>query len=149
VRNADIYDRLQSFLEEKYGALKQYLSITGEMSISMEKSDLHELGRFMAIRQQCRRKIDRIDKSIKAIIDQVNKISRLSRKPEEILRRYNRDFAGIIKAVCPIDEKIMVLAESEGEKLKKELLRFRKNRHALTSYGPQPINRSRYLDTKK
>lgn len=149
MRNVDIYDRLQSFLEEKYRALKQYLSITGEMTISVEKSDFHELGRFMAIRQQCRRKIDRIDKSIKAIIDQDNKISRLSRKLEEILSRYNRDFISIIKAISPMDEKIMVLVESEGEKMRKDLLKFRKSRHALTSYRLQPINGSRYLNTKR
>jgi len=146
-----VQDKLQALFEEKLNALKRYHVLTAEMKALNASSDLQQMKSLLVGRQKYMRKIQTIDGSISAIRQAYpNKPTKaFSNKFNELYDRYRLDYRRIMEAVSPIDEKIYLMVERESEKIKTELLTIKKNKHAVSSYGSNKINISRYLDTKR
>jgi hypothetical protein len=144
-------DKLRALLEEKLVALKRYQALTTEMKAISPGSDLRQLNSLMFDRQKYTRKIQTIDKSINAVRQSrpQKQADNFSHNLNELYNRYRQDYLLIMEAIAPMDENIFFRVERESKKIKNELLTIKKNKHAVSRYGSNNINISKYLDTRK
>ena len=143
-------DDLQALFEDKLTALKRYLAITGEIKTASANSDLRQLRKLLFDRQKYMRKIDSVDRSIYAVVQSNKKHSGLiPNNSNRLFDRYRQDYLDILEAVSATDQKIFFVLEKDCEKTKIELLAIKKNKQAVSGYGSNDLNISRYLDTKK
>jgi hypothetical protein len=142
-------DEVQVLFEEKLTALKRYLALTGEMKTASANSDLRRLRELLFDRQKYMRKIDSVDKSIYALVQsRKQQFESNSNHTNKLFDRYRQDCLSILNAVSAKNQNIFCALEKESEKTKTELLAIKKNKQAVSNYGSNKNNFSRYLDAK-
>ena len=143
-------DKLRALLEEKLAALKRYQSLTSEMKAITPRSDLGRLNSLVFDRQKYMRKIQAIDRTIDSMRQTQHQKPKLVNSSDfnELYDRYQQDYRHIMEAITPMDEKIFFMVQRESEKIKTELLAIKNNKQAVSRYGSNKINVSKYLDAK-
>ncbi len=150
MNNLSPNEKIIFFFEQKLALLKQYFSITKKMQATPITQKENNLMGLISERQNCINRIQTIDKSIEKIKrTSRKKLNLFSDKFKGLIDNYLNAFMDIIKAVEPIDRKILVMVKNEDEEIKNELLKLQKNKRAAISYGPKLNLTPRYLDTKK
>lgn len=140
-----------TFLERKLAHFKQYLSITEGMKQALgNKEESNNLDSLISKRQNCIKKIERIDLLIdKAIKTSSNKLSKISDKYKRLIDGYLSNIKKIMTTVHLMDRELMVMVKQEGEGIKKEVLKMRKFGQAARGYRGSTGYPAKFLDTRR
>ena len=136
-----------SFLEKKILFFDRYLSITEQMKEAFKDKGTGDLGGLLSQRRDCINRIDRIDSSIKNIIEDVsNKVDNVSNRSKGVIADHLKNLKSIMKRVDRIDRELMGMVKEESEGLKTELLKMRNVQQAARSYNRGITHPPRFLD---
>ena len=148
MKDTDAGKEICSFLEKKLALFNQYLSITKRLKETLRDKEASGLGVFISERQDCIKRIERIDSSMEKIIKAVsNKLYHISDRFKGLIDSYITDIKGIMEKADLIDRELMVMVKEEGESIKTELLRMRDVRLAASGYKKEKGYSPRFLDT--
>ena len=137
-----------SFLEKKRVLFNRYLSITNRMKESLKDKEAGNPGVFISERQNCIKRIERIDLSIEKIIkSSSDKVNHISGKFKGLIHSYLSSIKSIMEKVDLIDKELMLMVKEEGESIKKELLKMRNVQQAARGYRKDIKYSPRFLDT--
>jgi len=165
VKDIDAGKEICSFLEKKLVLFNRYLSITKRIKETLKDKEAINLGVYISERQDCIKRIERIDLSIEKIIkassdkldnifDQVNTPTQTlplegggQGGGEGLIDSYLTRIKSIMEKVDLIDKESMVMVREEGESIKKELLKNRNVQQATRGYRKDIKYSPRFLDT--
>ena len=136
-----------SFLEKKILFFDRYLSITERMKETFEDKEAGDLGRVLSERRDCINKIDRIDSSIKNIIEEgSNRVDHVSNKFKGVIASHLKNLKNIMESVDLMDRELIGVVKEESEGLKTELLKMRNVQQAARGYKRGITHPPRFLD---
>ncbi len=141
---------MYSFLEEKLDLFNQYLSITKGMKEGLEDKEMSHLGSFLSQRQDCIKRIEKIDLSMETIIKASSaKVHHFSEKGRKLIDAYLSNLKGIMEAVEVVDFEMMEKVKEEAEGIKKGVLEMRNVRKAAKGYKNEIRHSPKFLDTTR
>ncbi len=150
MKDTDAEKEVCSFLEKKLALFNQYLPITKRLKETLRDKEASGLGVFISERQDCIKRIERIDLSMEKIIKAgFNKLYHISDRFKGLIDSFITDIKGIMEKTDLIDRELMVMVKEEGERIKTELLRMQNVRQAAKGYQKEKTYSPRFLDTKR
>jgi hypothetical protein len=148
MEDIDAGKKICSFLEKKRVLFNQYLLITKRMKESLKNKEAGSSGVFISERQDCIKRIERIDLSIENIINaSSDRLKHISDKLKGLIDSYLSSIKSIMETVDLIDKELMVMVKEESESIKEELLKMRKFQQAARGYRRDKKYSPRFLDT--
>ena len=143
-REKDIF----SCLEEKLDLFNRYLSITKRMKADLDSREASNLGGFLSERQDCIKRIQKIDLSLEKIIKTgAYDLKRISGKFMKLVDGYLANIKRITETVDLMDRELMDMVKEESGGIKGELLRIRNVRQGARGYRREEGYSPRFLDT--
>ena len=136
-----------SFLEKKVLLFDRYLSITERMKETFKDKGPGDLRSVLSKRQDCIKRIERIDSSVKDIIEAgSNRGNHVSKKFKGVIATHLKNLKSIMERVDLIDRELMGMVKEESEGLKNELLKMRSVQQAAIGYKRGTTHPPRFLD---
>jgi hypothetical protein len=146
----DLGKNVSSYLGKKTVLLKQYLSVTAEITDALKQKRSAMSEPFILRRQSLIQEIEALDRSFDARVGPSSQWPPdLSGIDREAIRESLDSMRRVLAELGSRDNILNSLAKEEGDSLRGELLRLRAGRSAAQGYsracGPGP----RFLDTRK
>ncbi len=139
-----------SFLEKKRSLLKRYLSTTKRIKETFKEKKISDIDRLVSERQDCIKKIDNINISMKKVIKIFSKnLYTTSDRFRCLIDGSLKDIRNIMETIAPLDREVLAMVKQEGESIKNELLNMRDVRHAARGYKIEGHYSPRFLDMKR
>lgn len=164
MKDMDPEKEICSFLEKKRTFFDQYLSLTKEMKETFEDKKVKYFGGLLSQRQDCIRRIEKIDASIKKIIN-ASSYNRNHMSPptrplplqgrgkgvgqRSIIDSYLTDIKRVMETADRLERELTSLVKEEGESIKRELLEMRNVRQAAKGYKNDIEYSPRFLNTMR
>ncbi len=131
-------EKIRSFLEQKITLFDRYMDITTRMKEAFRDGEAVELGGFISQRQDCIKRIERIDAALKG----------MGENQRGFIGRYSEKLKGIMETVDLMDRELMGMAKEESDSVKTELLKIRGGRQAAQGYKRGVSHTPRFLDVR-
>ena len=161
MKDMDPEKEICSFLEKKRTFFDQYLSLTKEMKETFEDKKVKYFGGLLSQRQDCIRRIEKIDASIKKIINASSYNRNHMSTPTRPLKgrgkgvgqrsidSYLTDIKCVMETAEHLERELTSLVKEEGESVKRELLEMRNVRQAAKGYKNDIEYSPRFLNTMR
>ena len=143
-------EHLCLYMEQKVSLMTQYLSITKTMKETFMLKKEINLGNLLSKRQDCINKIQKIDLSVKKIMNTgAEELSRISDELKSSLDGYLLSIKSLLERIAPLDSEVMVMVKEESRGIKAELLKISNARQAAKGYGSNEKRIPMYMDARR